>query len=379
MANNLAAAAPKIMAAGLIALRQNAVTSRLVNRNYDVQAAEIGSIIDIPISSAIASRPVTPSHQPPAGVDSAPTKASIEFDFWEEAPFHLTDKDFGDVGRGTIPMAVSEAIKSVVNSLDAYVLDKMVKASFNVSGTAGTTPFATTTAVYQDARKLLNIELASLGDRRVLLDPSAEANALGLSLFQDADKRGDQGGVIEGMIGRKLGADWHMNQNVPEHTAGVPGGTPLVVGAHAIGDATIAIDGMTATTGTYKEGDVVSFAGHTQTYVITADVTASGTGTATLPINPPLRAAVADNAAITLTANHTANMIFHRDYFALATRTLKPAEEGLGVITQVAVDQVTGLALRLEITRQYKQTQWAFDILAGGVVPRPELGVRLLG
>src|SRR3546814_5909465 len=99
MSNVLAAAAPKIMAAGIMALRQNAVTSRLVNRSYDTQAAEIGSIIDIPISSAIASRPVAPAQVPPAGVDSVPTKASIEFDFWEEAPFYLTDKDFGDVGR----------------------------------------------------------------------------------------------------------------------------------------------------------------------------------------------------------------------------------------------------------------------------------------
>lgn len=378
MANNLAAAAPKIMAAGILALRQNAVTSRLVNRSYDVQAAEIGSIIDIPISSSIASRPVAPSQVPPASVDSTPTKASIEFDFWEEAPFYLTDKDYGDVGRGIIPMQVSEAIKSVVNALDAYVLDKMVKASFNVAGVAGTTPFATDTSEYQDARKLLNIELASLQDRRVLLDPSAEALASGLALFRDADKRGDQGGVIEGMIGRKLGADWHMNQNVPEHTAGVPGGTPLVNGALAIGATSVALDTAGAA-GTYREGDVVSFAGHDQTYVVTADVTLSGTGTGTIVISPPLRAAVADNAAITLRASHTANMVFHRDYFALATRTLKPAEEGLGVITQVAVDQVTGLAVRLEITRQHKQTQWAFDILAGGVVPRPELGVRLLG
>lgn len=379
MANTLSALAQKLLAGGLITLRQNAVTSRLINRSYDVEAAKIGSTINIPISSAIAARDVAPSHTPPAPSDSAPSEAIITFDFWKEGVFFLTDKEKTEVlENGVIPMQSAEAIKGVINALDAYVLNKMRLASFNVAGTAGTTPFASNTAAYQDGRKLLNIELSPMTDRRVLLDPNAEANALGLSLFQDADKRGDQGGVIDGMIGRKLGADWHMNQNVPTHTAGVPGGTPLVNGALSIGATSVVLDAGGAS-GTYKAGDIVSFAGHTQTYVVTADVTLSGAGAGTIVIYPPLRAAVADNAAITLRATHTANFIFHRDAVALATRVLPPAPRELGVISEVAVDPITGLALRLEITHQHRQTQYAFDILAGATCPRPQLLTRLLG
>lgn len=374
MANDLTAIAPRILAAGLKVARQNAITSRLVNRDYDVSAAQVGDVIDIPISSAVASRPVVPAQVPPAPVNSNPTKAIIEFDFWEEAPVFLTDKDLAAVGKGLIPMQLAEGVKSLINSLDAYVLNKIKLGVFNATGTAGTTPFATTTDAYNEARRLLNIELAPMSDRRVILDPSAEAKATALAVFQHADQRGDQGGIIEGMIGRKLGADWHMNQNVPVHTAGVPGGTPA--GTAALGASVVAV-ASGAVSGTFLAGDIISFANHTQTYVVTENLTLSG-GAGNLEIFPPLRAAVS-GSVITTRASHTANVLMHRDCFSLATRTLKPSETGLGVITEVAVDPMTGIAMRLEISRQHRQTQYAFDILAGGVVSRPEWGTIIMG
>ena len=50
-------------------------------------------------------------------------------------------------------------------------------------------------------------------------------------------------------------------------------GTVLVNGAHAVGDTTINVDGMT---GTLKAGDFISFASHTKVYMCVADVTEIG-------------------------------------------------------------------------------------------------------
>ena len=75
---------------------------------------------------------------------------------------------------------------------------------------------------------------------------------------------------------------------------GSASGTILVNGAHSVGDTTIAVDGMT---GTFKAGDVIKFA-HSKVYMITDDVTASA-GAATVSIQPPLVAALADNEAVT--------------------------------------------------------------------------------
>ena len=47
MANTVTNVLPKLLAQGLMALRQNAVMSRLVNRSYDTLAAGKGAVINM--------------------------------------------------------------------------------------------------------------------------------------------------------------------------------------------------------------------------------------------------------------------------------------------------------------------------------------------
>lgn len=380
MANVLTEVAPKLLAQGLMALRENAVMPRLVNRDYESEAAEKGTTVTIPIPSAIADRAVAPNVVPPASVDSAPTSALIPLDQWREAPFHLTDKEVLESMDGTIPMQASEAVKSLVNYANAFIMSKY-KGVYGVFGAAGTTPFGSTTSEATGTRKVLNNQLAPLDNRRFVIDPDAEANALDLRAFQDMSFSGSAQAIVEGKINRKLGFDWFMDQQVPTHTKGIATGTPLTNGTGAIGDATVATDGWTNdTAGILVEGDIITFAGHSQTYVVTADV-ASGatTGPATIPISPNLQAAVADGEAITVTASHVVNLGFHRDAFAFASRPLKDSAQGLGSIIETATDPVSGLSLRLEISRQHKQTQFSYDMLFGAALVRRELACRCLG
>lgn len=377
MANNLVNIADKIMARGLLAMRGTNAFSRYVNRSYDVEAAEIGSTIDIPIASAVPARDVTPAQTPPATQDSAPTKAQITFDFHKEAPFHLTEKEMRevDVNGSFVPLQTSEAVKSLINAWNAYLANKAKLGFFNASGTAGTTPFATTLTAYNDARRLLNIELAPTDARAVILDPFAESNAMGLPQFTQADQRGDQDGIINGVIGHKLGADWAMDQQLATHTAGVQGGTPTGSGSAGSQNVTIASGGAS---GTYLAGDLVSFAGHNQTYVVTANVTLNGSGAGTIVVFPALRATIS-TALVTQRATHMNNFVMHRDAISAAIRVLPPAPSELGVISRTAIDPVTGMPLRLTLKLRHYQMEWTFDLLGGATVSRPEWGVRLLG
>jgi hypothetical protein len=42
-------------------------------------------------------------------------------------------------------------------------------------------------------------------------------------------------------------------------------------------------------------------------------------------------------------------------------------------------DEISGLTMRLEVSRQYKQTAWEFDILWGSNLIRPDNVVRVQG
>ena len=119
---------------------------------------------------------------------------------------------------------------------------------------------------------------------------------------------------------------------------------------------------------------------------MTADTTCVTATTLTLAIYPGLRQAYASGATITLATVGTAaasevyvpNLVFHRDAFAFASRPLVGIS-GNGNTIQSQVDPVTGIALRLEVSRQYKQTTFSYDVLYGCNVVRPEYGAIVRG
>ena len=136
---------------------------------------------------------------------------------------------------------------------------------------------------------------------------------------------------------------------------------------------------MTIDTGSNNPavGDIFTVAGDTVSHVVTA--AAGGTS---ITFTPGLGAAVVNNAAITFTASaaaFTRNLLFHRDAFAFASR---PLEDGMmvgGDNVMSNVDPISGLSLRVEVSREFKQTRVSYDILYGGALVRPELASLILG
>lgn len=382
MANTITEVLPKILAQGLLALRQNAVMTRLVNNSYSNEAAQKGNVINVPIPSALSARDVTPSNTFATNVDFAPTSVAVTLDFWKESVFQMSDNDIASAMDGTIPMQASEAIKSLANSVDTYIMGKAT-AFYGLAGTAGTTPFNGSLTVAGTARKLLNKQLAPLTDRRAVLDPDAESNFLLNANILQADQRGDQGGIISGTIATKLGIDWYMDQNVSSYTPGtgwVTGFIASTVGG-AVGDTTLNIINATAS-GQVKIGDIFTLVADTaaQQYVITVTGTVSATVQKAITFYPALKTTVATGATLVVVGTaYVVNLAFHRDAFAWASRPLSDPMGAGGNMFATAVDPVSGIALRLEMSRQYKQTTWSFDILGGANVIRREYGVKIAG
>jgi hypothetical protein len=378
VSNVISSVLPIIYAQGVLALRQNAVMSRLVNRDYQNLAAEKGDSINVPIPSALAASDVVPGYTVVTSTDISPTKAVVTLDFWKRSAFTMTDKNIAEALSGVVPMQMSEAIKSIGNAIDTYIIGKTVGFQ-GFCGTPATTPFNTSLTIAGTARKLLNKQLAPMDERRGVLDPDAESNFLLNTNIINADQRGDQSGIVEGRIARTLGLDWYMDQNVSQYTPGagwVTGFVLSTVGA-AVGDTTLNILNATAS-GTIKVGDVFTVSGSTQSYVVTASVTASATVQVAIAFQPALVSAAITGAAITVVSTaFVQNLAFHRNALAWVSRPM--ANDGLGNLVMSDVDPISGVALRLEVSRQHYQTTWAFDVLGGANVIRREYGVRIAG
>jgi len=406
MANDLSNVMPKILARGLLSLRERCIMPRLVNGDYSAEAKQKGDTIDVPVPVAVAAVDVVPGIVPITAVDKTPTKVQVPLDNWKQnEPIHLTDAEILQIDRDAhfLPMEMGEAIKGLAHAVNQSIIARYKEALMGVYGyvgTAGTTPFGSGVGVLSatNARTILNQQLCPLDSRRGVLNFDAEGAAIALAEFADADKTMSALVKMEGEIGRKYGIDWAADDDVPTHTAGTiaatgtdAGRNAAAVGAFSAGVSIVNLDkgASTAVTGTILRGDIISFAGHTQTYVVIDNAGVSVDGVYTfaadaltgLKFFPALKANVADDALCTVKATHKVNLIFHRDAFAFATRPLVDETSGLGLGNKIISmqDPQTGLVLRLEVSRQHKQTCWEFDILWGAKLVRPELAVRLAG
>lgn len=375
----------KILARGLLSLRELALMPQLVNGDYSNEAAQKGQTIDVPTPPVLVANDVTPAQTYSSAQDATPGLVQISLSNWKSVPFDLSDKQLVEIDEREhfVPMSVSAALRALSNAVDSTVHANYTDV-YGFVGTAGTTPFSTIADV-TDARSQLNIQLAPLNDRRMLVDPTAEGKALQLSALSDLEKTGDQLPKIEGRLGRKLGFDWFMSQNIKTHTAGtaaaLTAATITITSTTASGASTIGMSGASAA-GTLVVGDVFSIAGQTGTYAVTRATTiASNSTNLMVGITPNLRATATAAAGVTFKASHVVNLAFQREAFALAIRPLRSETDQYSLGTQIlsASDPLSGIPLRLEVSRQYKKVRWEFDILWGTKCVRPELATRVAG
>lgn len=401
--NTLTSLVPKILARGLMVLRKKCIMPRLVNSDYSSDAARKGSTIDVPVPVEVTTVDVTPTEvhtEQAVGITAGIVQVPLN-NWKQNYPIHLTDKEMGeiDVNESFLPMQLQEAIKALAGDVNADILQEYMGV-YGYVGTAATTPFNSTVGVSSatGVRRILNKQLCPLTDRRGVLDFDAEANALDLSAFSDAEKTMSETVKMEGEIGRKFGIDWVADDDVPLHTAGTATGTTMRI---AVAAGLSALDITGTHNHTYKVGDIITITNSPddddQTYAIGAGTDGAdgyvastktwtvpvGTNIAALAITPALKFIADSGATLTTKATHRVNLVFHRDAFAFATRALDDANamaRALGGSQVLSMqDPQTGLVLRLEVSRRHKLTCWEFDILWGAKLVRPELACRLAG
>jgi hypothetical protein len=331
---------------------------------------------------------VTPAATPSEPSNLTMPTRQISLDQWYHVPFGMTDKEMHSImaNEHFVTLQMQEAFRALANQINTNVFSNYYMV-YGMVGTPGTTPFGTGREIADatEARSTLNNQLAPKTDRWGILDSAAETAALNLGQFSDADKRGNATTKTEGELGKVVGINWNGDDYVPTHTAGtVPATGDLTVnGAHATtGVKTLSLASSGAS-GTFLQGDVFTIAGHNQTYTLTATATVASTFNVT--IEPGLQVALSGSEAVTRKETHVVNLAAQRECFGLAMRApdagLKELISGYGG-TQSSVsmqDPVTGLVMRLELIRMYKEVMWDLDAMWGSGCIRPECGVRIAG
>lgn len=280
----------------------------------------------------------------------------------------------GENYTDNISQKFQQAFRSLSNAVEADLAATYVNAS-RAYGSAGSAPFGTKDDLSDIAGvvQILEDNGAPKSDLQLVAGSAAWFNLRGkqTGLLQKVNEAGTQAALREGLFGDIHGVALRNSSQVASHTKGT--GTSYQLAESGEVDET-ALDVDTGT-GTIKAGDVVTFAGDSNKYVVESE---SG-GVVTLN-KPGLVEAHADNDAMTIGSDFVANMAFHRNAIQLLTRMPALPAGGDAADDRMSItDPFSGLTFEVAMYRQYRQVHIEIGLAWGQKCIKPEHTAILLG
>lgn len=328
-----------------------------------------------PVNSA--GMDITPAMAIPAAAYQAILNKSFTIQKSRAFPFSWTGEDVAglDAGPGALNIQqdqIAQAIRAAVNEVETDIATAAALGASRAYGAAGTTPFGTNTGETAQIRKILD-DNGAPGSERSLIGNTAMGAALRtLSQLTKVNEAGTAMTLRDGELLNLNGLSIKESAQVVNTAAGT-GASYLIneAGGYAIGATALTLD---TGTGTILAGDVITIGNHK--YVV---ATALAANVVTIAA-PGLRAAVANNDAVTVNATSARNCAFSRNAILLGTRLpALPKEGDMAIDRTTIVDPRSGLAFEIAVYPGFRMVTYHISLAWGVSVIKPEHLAILLG
>jgi hypothetical protein len=355
------------------------------------------------INQPMRSTPTAAFDQTGTIQDVVETTVPLPLDIISSQAFEINTTEFAtEIGLSSVMnRIIKPAAVSMAHDFENKVMAKMTDAIFNSVGTPGANTFDTD--VILEARQKLNENLCpkNMDERFFVFNSRAGRKAVNArkGLFQSSSEIAKQ--YKEGYVGLSDGFNWMETEMTQTHTNGNDVVFEVRTTVTAQGAKQIVVEGLTTTTGTVTKGTVFTVAGvfavnpqtkevstELQQFVVLANVTADGSGYATLDVSPAIHTTGSlknvskfptDGDAIVPVGDasgaYKQNLAFHKNSFRLATVPLimpKNAE---------FASQYTYNGITMSVVYDWDQLKRSMvlrmDILGGICPERPEWACRI--
>lgn len=290
-ANDNDALVPEIWAQESLAiLEENMVMARLVHRDFSPLVASFGDVVNTRRPSEFTTKRKAQADAVVAQ-DAVVTNVPVALNQHVYVTFTIKDQEASLAMQDLVDLYMAPAAMQLARSVDRILLGQVHKFWANTVGKLGGMTSSTAKDYVLDAREKLNINKAYPNGRNLVLSPQSETAMLKTDLFVAANQRGDSGIALEdARLGRILGFDTYMDQNVP-YAALV--GSETATLNHTAGGAQGATGNLACTSDyTVVVGEFAWITGDQQPNWITA---LHGT-TTHITLNQPFAGVVAPNA-----------------------------------------------------------------------------------
>ena len=349
-----------------------------VNANGSERVAK-GDVVRASFTRAASVVDVSESMTIPEGTDQTVDNKTLTISKTRAVQIPYTGEDVRHLNNGigfetVYGDQIAQAMRALVNEIEADVATEAYKNASRAFGTAGTTPFGSNFSEVAEIRQILadNGMPMNDGQASLVLNTVAGTNLRQLAQLQKANESGGTDLLRQGVLLDLQGLMMRESAQVQSHTKGTGASYLLNDASSAIGDTSIAADGGT---GTILAGDVVTFNGDTNKYVVNTALS----GGAFAIGGPGLRSALADNAAITVGNSYTANVAFHRRALELAIRPLAEPPSSLASDTMTVSDAASGLTFTVSVYPGYHKSMIEVSVAWGVKAWKPDFIATLLG
>jgi len=334
------------------------------------------------VAPAAAAGNITPAATVPDDGDQTIGNVSLSITKQRRVPIRWNgDEEISVIGGNANAVRanqIQQAIRTLANEMESD-LAALYNVCSRAAGTTGTVPFATANnyLAASGARKILVDNGAPQSDLQLVIDTTSGSNLRGLQ--SAVDSAGTSSILRQGVLLDISGMMVRESAQITEPAVGTAASSTVNNAGYAVGATVLTLTAVG--TGTIVAGDVLTFAGDTNQYVVVSgDTDVSNGGTITLAAPGLLVAMSTATKAITVVASSPRNMAFHRGAIVLAQR-LAPLPSGgdIAVDRTTIVDPRSGLAFEVAMYPQYRQMQYEISCAWGVAMIKPEHACNLLG
>ena len=336
-----------------------------VTRDASASSAAVGQPVITHVAPASVATDITPGVTPPNDGDQVIGNRSVTITKMRRVPFRWNgEEELGLNNRGAGASSIQQdqieqAIRTLVNEMERDVIAAAIMGS-RAYGSVGTIPFTSDMSEAAQIRKILD-DNGAPGQRSLIIDTNAGVKLRGLTNLTKANEAGTSMTLRDGELLDMFGLSVKESAGVGSVTKGTGASYTSTAAGFAVGTTSIP---LITGTGTVLPGDIVTFAGDTNKYIVETGVSAPGT---IVLAEPGLRQAIPASAtAMTIVGTGVRNVAFSRSAIVLATRTPALPSGGDMAKDRVTVtDPRSGISFSLAMYPQYYQCQYEISAVWG--------------
>jgi hypothetical protein len=355
-----------------------------VRRDSTAERAAVGQNTRYHIAPAATVGDVAPAMAIPEPTDKTIGSDYITISKSRQTNFGFIGEEQRGLNSGPGYLSVqgdlfAQGLRALVNEMEADLALAAKLGASRAYGTSGTTPFASGVGDAAQLRKILDDNGAPASGRSVVISTATGANLRTNTQLTKANESGQTMTLTQGELVNLSGLSFKESAQAAFHTKGTAASATTNTAGYAVGATTITL--ASAGTGTIVAGDVISFAGDTNKYVVVSgDASVADGGTFTIAL-PGLRQAIPASAtAITVSGSYTANIGFTQNAIVLATRAPELPQEGdLALDRMMLTDPRSGMTFEVSLYPGYRKIRAEIAAAWGWKVTKAEHVGLLLG